>query len=180
MYVVVIHLPIVKTMCLNGTFPQYICNQELFEKLLKLCLQAEKQWNDATQQFKAGFAYMFLEALLQHIELKKIGESKSRNAFLDIMGYVEEHFREKITLSQLANKFGYASSYFSRTFNEFAGISLREYVNRLRIVEALKLKKMNENLPWAKIASKVGYVSLNTFYRAYAKYAPRFSRGKIL
>lgn len=88
------------------------------------------------------------------------------------MGYVEEHFREKITLSQLANKFGYASSYFSRTFNEFAGISLREYVNRLRIVETLKLKKMNENLPWAKIASKVGYVSLNTFYRAYAKYAP--------
>lgn len=171
-YAVVINLPMVKTIRLNGTFPQYIRNQVLFEKLLKLCEESEKQWNESTQQFKTGFAYSFLGLFLQHVELKKVEESKSRSAFLDIMSYVEEHYREEISLSQLANKFGYASSYFSRTFNEFAGISLREYINRLRIAEALKLKMMNESLPWSQIASKVGYVSLNTFYRAYARYAP--------
>ncbi len=171
-YAVVIHLPIIKNIRSNGTFPQYIRNQALFEKLLRLCEQSETQWKETAQQFKTGFAYSFLGILLQHVELKKVQESKSRSAFLDIMSYVGEHYREEITLSQLANKFGYASSYFSRTFNEFAGISLREYINRLRIAEALKLKMLNGNLPWSQIASKVGYVSLNTFYRAYARYAP--------
>ncbi|MBQ8295114.1 MAG: AraC family transcriptional regulator [Clostridia bacterium] len=172
-YAVVINLATFKTFGVEGTFPCYIKNRPLFDKLLPLCEAAKEKWERANLQFKTGFAHVFLGTVLQEITLEKADNSKSRAAFLEIMRYIEEHYREDITLEYLAQKFGYAPNYFSRMFNKFAGIGLREYVNRLRIAEALKIKKQAGNISWRNIAERVGYTSLNTFFRAYAKYAAR-------
>ena len=52
-------------------------------------------------------------------------------------------------------------------------MSLREYVNRRRIAEVLRLKAKNPAAPLFSLALDCGYVSEKTFYRALAKYGKK-------
>ena len=64
----------------------------------------------------------------------------------------------------------YEPTYLSRVFNKYFGLNLREYLNRYRISEYIKIKGKNPSEPNCKIAREVGFISDNTFYRALNKY----------
>lgn len=56
-----------------------------------------------------------------------------------ILNYINLNYTEKITLTQLANKFGMNASAFSRYFKEKTAKSPIEYINEMRINYACKL-----------------------------------------
>lgn len=124
-------------------------------------------------QTKAGFSDMLAGLLNEFCPSQERKENKTARTFTEVLKYLNGHFREEITLPSLAARFSYAENYFSALFNAFTGMSLREYVNRRRIAEVLRLKAKNPEQSLFSLALDCGYVSEKTFYRSLAKYGKK-------
>ena len=71
----------------------------------------------------------------QMVKKKKISRKQR------IASFVEQHYREKLTLSQLAQAEGITTAYMSRIFGELFTSSFQEYVSKLRLQKALPMLK---------------------------------------
>lgn len=141
------------------------CAKKIIDFLNSVCDGAGK---DAT--LKAGIANVIMGLMKAFYPLKKRSCEKTSKTFVEILRYIDENYREDINLPALAAKFGYTPNYFSSLFNKFTHMHLREYLNRIRIKEAVKLKVGHPEQSLAGIAAEVGFASEKTFYRAYKKY----------
>ena len=62
-----------------------------------------------------------------------------------------------MSLTKIAETFGYANTYFSRLFKELFGMNFTSYLEKVRIEHACELLKMDMTLE--KIAELTGYNS---------------------
>ena len=150
--------------------PRVIRGDNKCNRLYRLINEAHKLWGAASEQYKIGFVYSWLGLILRLFPLEALDSNRRDERFADVLRYIEEHFREQISLDDLTERFGYSKSYFSRTFNRVTGVNLREFLNRRRIAEALKIKAENPSMPWVHITVGVGFESWSTFARAYKRY----------
>lgn len=94
---------------------------------------------------------------------------KERQSFVDeLLAYINENYAEGITLSSMAEHFGYSKYYFSRMFNAALGTSLTDYVSAVRMMRALDLMRRT-GCTVSEAASESGFNSLPTFYRVLKK-----------
>lgn len=83
--------------------------------------------------------------------------------------YINEHFKEKISLPEIAAKASLSVSQFGRIFKATYDMSPFNYVLELRLNEARRLLK-HGSLSISEIAFIVGFNDTNYFSRAYKKY----------
>ena len=89
--------------------------------------------------------------------------------------WIQEHHADPLSLEQVATQFGHNPSYFSRLFHREAGVSLVEYINRVRIQHSCQLLKRS-NAGIMEIAIAVGYNNIshfNRFFRRLMDMSPR-------
>jgi YesN/AraC family two-component response regulator len=82
--------------------------------------------------------------------------------------YIESNFSREITLSNLAETFYISPNYLSSVFNEKNGMSLKDYVNRLRVDKAKQLLK-DTDLKISEISRKLGYSQMSYFGSVFRK-----------
>ena len=56
-----------------------------------------------------------------------------------IAAYMDQHYKERLTLTQLAEVEGLTPAYMSRVFTTLFGMSFQEYLNQLRLEQAIPL-----------------------------------------
>lgn len=83
-----------------------------------------------------------------------------------VLEYVRKHYDQKITVEQMAEKAGYAKTYFCRQFKSITGSSFYRYLTCYRISVACMLMEDNRN-SMAAIAKSTGFSSLPLFSRAF-------------
>ena len=88
------------------------------------------------------------------------------SAVVHVQKYVNDHYDEKITLHEIANKLFINKHALSLAFKEIVGISFKEYLVLFRLTEAKKLLPSSD-LSISDIAEKVGYVNVNNFIRIF-------------
>lgn len=86
----------------------------------------------------------------------------------DAVRYVQDRYAEELSLADLASRFGFNPSYFSRLFALKTGTPLFEYVNRLRIQKSCLLLKRSR-MSILEIAFSVGYNNLSHFNRYFRR-----------
>ncbi len=118
--------------------------------------------------FKAGWADTVLGLLIDKLELAPIAADGRVDTVREILSYISEHFEEELTLKGLSKKFGYSSHHFSRVFNAFTNISLKKYVNSLRLEAAASRLRAGESVTDAAFDS--GFGSMRSFYRDFTEY----------
>lgn len=156
----------------NKAFPTFMDSvPEAFGRILNLLEQTAADWLEANALMKQGFVNMFIGLLARYYPVERYEREKGTATMIKVMEYIDAHFAEPINLQVLSETFGYTQSYLSSAFNKFAGMNLREYINRRRIGEVVKMKRDADRLPIYKIAALCGFDSANTFYRAYERYA---------
>ncbi len=83
----------------------------------------------------------------------------------EILRYVDENIKEKISLEELANNFGYSQWHLSKKFKQTTGYSYTEYVNNRRmgmaVLDILNGEKVTE------VALKYGYDTTSGFNKAF-------------
>lgn len=86
----------------------------------------------------------------------------------EIIGYINNNYFDDINLESICERFYISPSHFSRIFKRVSGCGFTEYVNNVRIKEALRLVKETD-MSITEIAAAVGYKSITHFGRVFQK-----------
>ncbi|MBO5670958.1 MAG: helix-turn-helix transcriptional regulator [Clostridia bacterium] len=146
---------------------------EKTEKMTSLLSCMHKIWEYGNTELAKGIFHSFCGLLSEYKQAEPIPNS-SKFPIFDILKYIENHFSDNLTLKCLAAHFNYADTYFSSCFKAHLNMSLREYINRIRIGRANELIK--QGMTKKQAAAACGYTSNNTFFRAYKKYHSKYIR----
>lgn len=84
------------------------------------------------------------------------------------INYIETHYAQKITLSEVAEKTYISQWHLSKLLNRNLGQNFSEILNNVRIKEAQKLLK-DPSLRIGDIAERVGFIDLAHFSRVFKK-----------
>ena len=88
--------------------------------------------------------------------------------FDKMIAYIDEHYRQKLELEDIAKIGGYNVAYTSQFFKRQMGISFVDYVLRLRLRDAtVQLTSSDEAI--ARIASSCGFADIKAFNVAFKK-----------
>lgn len=88
----------------------------------------------------------------------------------NILGYIELHYKEKITLAGLAREMGYTTGYCSKVLKQATGENFNDFLNRKRIQkvqEILSDKTVKKTLQ--EILFDCGFDYTSTYYRNKSK-----------
>ena len=92
--------------------------------------------------------------------------SQSMGIDSNLLLYIKENCETNISMSQVAQKCGYNSSYFSRRFSEYIGASFMEYLTDCRIERACKLLAETD-LTVEEIVYNCGFTNRTRFFRVF-------------
>ena len=106
-----------------------------------------------------------LYEIAEQCGFKADGEMKS-DAFLSVLKYLSENYREQLSLEQVAVRAGLHPVSLSRTFSARTGISFTKFMKYLRATAAADLMKIG-NMSFTEIAFEVGFGSVRSFNRAF-------------
>ena len=93
----------------------------------------------------------------------------ARSAVTDVMKQLKAHYAEPLCLNSLSQLVGYTPQYLSSLFSHDMGMSIQEFLQRIRIEEACKLLRRTE-LPMAEVAANVGYQDTRHFSKLFRRY----------
>lgn len=86
-----------------------------------------------------------------------------------IISYMNEHYREPVSMKELAALADMSEKYFIRYFHFHIGIPPKQYLVELRMKHAIELLS-STNRSIAEIASELGYSDQYCFSKAFRKY----------
>lgn len=97
-------------------------------------------------------------------------QSVSEDGALEkLIAYVEENYRENITLSTAARAIGYNENYLSRCFHQATGINFRRFVNYHR-VQCVCRSRQSDGRTISELALASGFQNLRSFNRAFHEF----------
>lgn len=83
-----------------------------------------------------------------------------------LLAYIQAHYTEKMSLTELGNRFHMSGKYLSRYFKEHFSITFIQYVQHLRLVYAKELL-LGTDLSVLEVALQAGFSSVNYFNRVF-------------
>ncbi len=141
--------------CTNDGGTVYLANESV----------SEYEKNGFTTVVRAYLTALFGK-LFENCEIEKNREN--RNTVLRILQYCKAHFTEEITLGDVSEALHISKSSVSHIFSERLSMSFCDYINSLRLSEAVQLLK-NKSYSMTEIASMSGFPTIRTFNRAFRK-----------
>jgi AraC-like DNA-binding protein len=105
--------------------------------------------------------YAMGSAFLEQAELT--GASGKADALaLEMVRYIQQNFKNDITLGTVAEQLSYNYQYLSKVFNLTFGASFKQILNRFRLEHAISLLSESD-LPIGVVASESGFQSMRSF-----------------
>ena len=83
-----------------------------------------------------------------------------------VTAYLNDHYREDLTLDDLAEKFFISRSYLTRIFKETTGITVVQYLTVVRIRQAARLLRETDS-PITEIADLCGFGNVTYFEKVF-------------
>lgn len=117
-------------------------------------------------------AYELLTELTENFRGEKPASEANTQKHLErlnsILSYVKEHYREQLTLNQLADREHLSAPYLSSFFEKYMGINFSTYYTDLRLEYAVS-DLVHTDIPIEQIAMSNGFADTRAFLRAFKK-----------
>ena len=84
----------------------------------------------------------------------------------EVTAYLNDHYREDLTLEDLAEKFFISRFYLTRIFKETTGITVVQYLTVVRIRQAARLLRETDS-PITEIADLCGFGNVTYFEKVF-------------
>ena len=148
-----------------------------FGELLSVILQVRNEgaqsvpgmFEEMDQRENINDALAYLQSVAKEAAVAAMGveEHDSQRTFeQEVDAYIQEHYQKDIGLSNVAEAFGYSTSYFSTLYNKYIGESFSKKLNQYRIEQAIeRMRTTDEEL--SDIAKEVGFNTYKSFSRAF-------------
>ncbi|WP_418612610.1 helix-turn-helix domain-containing protein, partial [[Ruminococcus] torques] len=144
--------------------------KELCEQLVETYMAKNKKIeSEITAQIKTK--RILLQFILEMWEKGFVIENdkSGRNTVeKEIISYVQQNFKEKISLKEFGEQFHLSEKYISRYFKEHFHITLSQYITHLRLEYAKQLLQ-DTDTPVTEIAMQSGYQNVSYFIRSFKK-----------
>ncbi len=92
-------------------------------------------------------------------------EEVSSSIIPDVLEYINNHFCEKLTLSEIADEFFVSKYYLSHAFNNVVGTSVHRYIVLKRLIHAKQM--LLSGIRSTTAATNCGFNDYAGFYRAF-------------
>ena len=143
-----------------------------FNNILDILLNESHVDNEEKNPFmQSMFAALYFMLMVRFPREAKsncnVAIKKEKADFYRIVEYVNDNFRENITVQSIAQEFFISRGRLSKMFSKYAGVPLNHYVNSLRISEAIHLIENGTGITEAAFES--GFQSIRTFNDVYKK-----------
>ena len=127
----------------------------------------EKKKQPGWQALVLGNTLQVLSYLHQilHSDTIQILNAESPDLLDEIIVYLEEHYREKLSMGDVAKRFFTSERTISTLFRKRLGVTFVQFLTRRRLVEAKSLILQGENME--NVAELSGFYDYSTFYRAF-------------
>jgi AraC-like DNA-binding protein len=96
------------------------------------------------------------------------GHAKHDRLMASIKLFVKEHVSERITLQDVADRFGMSPNYLSTTFKKHTGRNLSNYMSEVKIRKAMELMQ-DKSLMVYQVAEILGYENSYYFSKVFKK-----------
>lgn len=153
------------TQCPIDPFITSVQNADTFSSLVSGLLESTQKNTDI--RISKGYLYILTAMILSQVPLARQEDLYDSGGICqDISNYLNQHFTEELSLSQLACALGYSKYHISHIFREKFGCSYNDYLRRLRAEYAMGLLTHSE-LSVTEVCFASGFSSLRSFYRAF-------------
>lgn len=113
-----------------------------------------------------GYIYLILGIINDNLSFEQAEEAVDTRLSSGILFYINENFRENITLNSISAHFGFSPGYISRYFKACFNIGINRYITVIRLKNALALMRDKKN-SFTYCAMESGFNSMRTFYRVF-------------
>ncbi|MBJ8030177.1 helix-turn-helix domain-containing protein [Bacillus cereus group sp. N21] len=143
---------------------------DLVRRLLAEMVQLMYQKGDA---YEIDMQIRMLEVLSILLKQFKVSASagimneKYMERMLRIITYIEDHYKEPITLQAIAEREFLSIPYLSKFFSDNIGLNFQSYLTSIRLKYTVEELLHNGEIPIADIAFKHGFPNAKSFYTAF-------------
>lgn len=118
-----------------------------------------------------GTVLLMLADLIQYFSVHTLPENtrrqkQSNDVLREIIAYVNNHYKDSLTLNDMARQTGFSREYFCRFFKQHMGITFLRYVNEVRISHAGRLLS-DTDLSISEIMQESGFTNQTLFNRLF-------------
>lgn len=147
-------------------------NHPAYVSLRKIFNQINTTYDESIIGYELALKSFFLQTiflLLQYSKKVAVSETeKVSDKIKNVLDYIELHYSETITVSQLAKLCYFSDYHFMRFFKKHMNMTCVEYINNLRLEKAVELfEKGNSSI--MEVSLSVGFHNLSYFHMAFKK-----------
>lgn len=150
-------------------------NRQAFHSIKSLIanlLRTNSTENDSGDLYSKSLAYALLSELIRNFrterDTKEIATQKHLARLSRIMNFINEHYMEQLTLTQIAESEHLSVPYLSSFFEKYIGINFSSYYNQVRLNHAVNDLITSDDSIEA-IALHHGFSDPRAFVRAFKK-----------
>ena len=138
------------------------------EALKKIAFSVKMLESNINPIEQKGYVHVILGTLLHHLDLKENALPKEMDLPIKLFFYINEHYKESISLDSIASALGYSRHHLSKCFHARFDVSISDYINTLRLRNAVILMR-EKGRSMTECALESGFGSVRTFYRVFTE-----------
>lgn len=151
----------------DDQFPDYLKVCQMMEELTRLYIEDASAFlleaEGIIMQVLAHLIRYFSTHAAAHVTAT---DRLSIDRIKEIINYVEEHFREQISLQDIADHLGLGKEYFCRFFKKNMGMSFLHYVNEVRVSQIYR-DLIRTDIPIYELMEQNGFTNQKLFNRTF-------------
>ena len=143
-----------------------------YRSLRKIFNQIHTLYHEEAVGYEIALKSLFLQAVFLLLQYR--GETTSADTKVSsdkpkqVLDYIELHYAETITVSDLARLCYFSDYHFMRFFKKHMSMTCVEYINNLRLEKSVELFEKGDSSILG-VSLSVGFHNLSYFHRAFKK-----------
>lgn len=143
-----------------------------YASLRKIFSQIASLYEETVPGYELALKSLFLQVLFLLLQYSEKNASPDAGTPSDklknVLDYIELHYAEPISVSELAKLCYFSDYHFMRFFKKHMSMTCVEYINNLRLEKSVELFEQG-NVSILEVSLSVGFRNLSYFHRAFKK-----------
>lgn len=143
----------------------YVSLRECFDRIASL-------YRDEAFGYELSLKSSLLQCVFILLQYREKNTSDNSNSSSDklkvVLDYIELHYAESISVSELARMCFFSEYHFMRFFKKHMNMTCIEYINNLRLEKSIEQFE-HGNTSILEVSMSVGFHNLSYFHRAFKK-----------
>ena len=142
---------------------------KIFKDLIKHLTSSNSREDDYINSKLLELFYFLGIDKKKNLSNSKISSNSQNKLIIELIRYIDQNFRDKITLETLSKKIGYTPNYLQHIFKTIMGITPQQYIEKTRINRA-KYLLTSSYKSLQEISDSCGFDSQSYFSLIFKKH----------